>query len=86
MSDKLKRDKEFMLNAANQNGYSLRFASGELKNDREVVLTAVRQDGLAHLLRIQRDQGIVLKAIKQRTRERFRTCDESSQMQWFCFA
>jgi hypothetical protein len=38
-------DKEFILEAVKQNGYSLKYASKELKNDKEVVLEAVKQNG-----------------------------------------
>jgi hypothetical protein len=40
----LKNDKEVVLEAVEQDGNALEFASEELKNDKEVVLTAIAQD------------------------------------------
>ena len=44
VSPKLKADKDFILDAVQQNGSALRYASDELISDREVVLAAVNQN------------------------------------------
>ena len=43
--EKLKRDREVVLEAVKQDGYALRFASEELRGDRDVVMEAVKQNG-----------------------------------------
>ena len=46
-SAEMKNDKEVVLAAVKQDGYSmsLQYASADLKNDKEVVLAAVKQEG-----------------------------------------
>ena len=46
-SDELKGDREVVLAAVQQDGYTLGFAPDQLKGDREVVLAAVQQNGNA---------------------------------------
>jgi hypothetical protein len=41
---RLRNDKELILEAVNQDGTSLMFASDKLRNDEEVVLVAVSQN------------------------------------------
>lgn len=60
-------NKEKVLEAVKNDGYSLQYASDELKNDKEVVLTAVKQNGniLEYLpYKYKNDYEIVLEAIK----------------------
>ena len=61
-------DKEFVLAAVTEYGYSLENAHEDLKKDREVVLAAVTQDGstlrYAHE-DLRNDREIVLAAVTQ---------------------
>jgi CxxC motif-containing protein len=61
-------DKEVVLEAVKQNGYSLEYASEELKNNKEVVLEAVKQNGYSlHYAseELKNNKEVVLEAIKQ---------------------
>jgi len=44
-SDQFKSDKDVVLEAVKQDGYSLEFAAEHLKSDKDVVLEAIKQDG-----------------------------------------
>ncbi|MEI7488669.1 MAG: DUF4116 domain-containing protein [Chryseobacterium sp.] len=46
-NNRLRNDKDFVLQAVKQRGVALSFASEDLKNDRDVVLEAVKQNGVA---------------------------------------
>lgn len=43
-SEKLRNDKDVVLEAVKQDGRALRFASENLRNDKDVVLEAIKQD------------------------------------------
>ena len=43
-SDRLKDDKDIVIEAVKNNGFALEFASDRLKNDKEIVLEAVKQN------------------------------------------
>lgn len=47
VSEKLRNNKEFMIEVVKQDGYALEFAGEEQKNNTEVVLEAGKQDGYA---------------------------------------
>jgi hypothetical protein len=67
-SEDLRKDKEFMLLAMQQNGLALQYAPEELQNDYEIVLTAVKQNGLAIAYAsedLRKDSKIGLEAMKQ---------------------
>ena len=38
-------NKEYVLKAVKNNGYSLEYASNELKNNKEIVLEAIKKNG-----------------------------------------
>ena len=60
-------DKEVVLNAVQQYGRALKFASEELCNDKEVVLNAIQQDewALAYVSKeLQDDKEIALTALQ----------------------
>jgi len=66
-SDTLKNDKDIVLEAIKNNGYSLEYASDRLKNDREIVLEAIKTDFWALKYAsdtLKNDKEIVLEAIK----------------------
>ena len=42
-SDRLKNNKEIVLEAVKQNGLALEYASDRLKNNEEIVVTAIKQ-------------------------------------------
>ena len=63
---------EVALQAVDQNGMSLRYASKELQNDKEIVLLAIAQDGkcifssLQYASKdLQNDKEVVLRAVAQ---------------------
>jgi hypothetical protein len=61
-------DKEMVLEAVKQNGYSLKYASKELKNDKEVVLEAVKQYSYSLQYaskELKNDKEVVLEAVKK---------------------
>jgi general stress protein YciG len=61
-------DKEVLLEAVKQNGYSLQYASEELKNDKEFILEAAQQNGnsLKYASKeFKNDKEVVLEAVKQ---------------------
>lgn len=67
-SDRLKNDKEIVLEAVKANGYALQFASDELKSDKEIVLKAVKESGYALKYasdELKNDIEIVLEAVKE---------------------
>lgn len=66
-SPALLRNREFMLEAIEQDPLSLQYASKELRDDRKLVLTAVQQDGFAlkfASLRLRDDYEIVMAAMR----------------------
>ena len=69
IADKNLRDnKELILEAVRDNGFSLEYASDQLKNDREVVETAVKQNGDALKYasdQLKNDREVVETAVKQ---------------------
>jgi hypothetical protein len=67
MSDKLKHDKDVVLNCVSQLGNKLQFASADLQDDYDVVLTAVKNEGDALRYaseRLRTDPKIVKAAIR----------------------
>lgn len=67
-AEELKKDKGFMMEAVQTNGFALEHASMGLKKDKDVVCRAVHQNGLAlHLAASepQNDSDVVLAAIRQ---------------------
>ena len=67
-SNELRHNREIVLAAVTQNGYSLQYASNELQNDREIVLAAVTQDGYAlHYAsnELRNNREVVLAAVAQ---------------------
>lgn len=61
-------DREEVLEAVKQNGWSLQYASEDLKRDREIVLTAVKQYGRSLQYageELRGDREIVLAAVKR---------------------
>jgi hypothetical protein len=78
-SDRIKNDREVILNAVKNNGKILRFASDELKNDREIVLIAVKNWGLSLQYgskNLRADKEVVLAAMKENSLA-FKYADES---------
>eukprot|EP00435_Cladocopium_sp_Y103_P024626 s215_g6.t1 len=68
-SETLASDKEFVLQAVQENGFALQFACEELQSDKEVVIKAVRQHGYALRFAcetLKSDKEVVIEAIKQR--------------------
>jgi predicted methyltransferase len=66
--DELRRNKDFILAAVNQNGSVLQFASEELRGDKDVVLAAVAQKGLtlrSASEQLRGDKDVVLVAVVQ---------------------
>ncbi len=66
--DSLKKDREIISIAVQQDGRSLQFADKSLKKDREIVLAAVKQNGKALYFAdesLKKDREIVLAAVKQ---------------------
>ena len=64
----LKKDKEIVLSAVQQNGYSLKYADESLKKDKEIVLSAVQQNGYSLKYAdesLKKDKEIVLSAVQQ---------------------
>ncbi len=67
VSDNLKNDKEFVLEAVKSNGYALEYASDNLKNDKDFVLEVVKQDvrALEYVPdNLKNDKEFVLEAVK----------------------
>lgn len=70
-SDRLKKDKNFILQVVGQSKFSgsaLQFVSEELKSDREFIMQVIKIDGLAICEaspEIQNDREFILKAVKQ---------------------
>jgi hypothetical protein len=70
-SDRIKNDREVILNAVKHNGKALCFASEQMKNDRDIVITAVQNCGFAlrHASKnLRADKDVVLAAMKEDTR------------------
>ena len=68
IENELRNDKEFVLKAVKQDGWTLYHASKELKNDKEFVLEAVKQNGWALYYaskELRNDKEVVLEAVKQ---------------------
>ena len=68
-SERLRNDKDVVLNAVEKNGVCLQFASDNLKNDREIVLIAVQNDGQALEYasdNLKNDREIVLIAVQDK--------------------
>ena len=66
-SEKIKNDKEVILEAVKKDGASIFYASQELRADREIVLEAVRTYSYALSYasqELQNDKEIVLEAVK----------------------
>jgi len=71
--------KEEVLEAVNNIGSLLKYASEKLRNDKEVVLAAVRQDGLAleyASKELKGDRDVVLAAVWQDAYALSRASDE----------
>ena len=67
VSEKLRGDREVVMEAVRQNGLALEHASEELRGDREVVMEAVRQIGsaLQHASEeLKDDREILMEAVK----------------------
>ena len=67
-SEALAKDKQFNLQAVQQNSRALEFASETLQSDREVVMEAVRQYGSALRFAsstLQSDKEVVMEAVRQ---------------------
>jgi len=65
LSESLKKDKDFMLEATKRDGFALQYASDKLRADREVVIQAVRERGgsLRHASdELRGDQDLVVLA------------------------
>ena len=67
VSDKLKDDKEVVIEAIKRNGLALEFASDRLKDDKDIVIEAVKNNGFALEFasdRLKNDKEIVFNAVK----------------------
>jgi hypothetical protein len=76
-SQELQNDKEVVLAAVQENGFSLGYASRELKSDKEVCLAAVQQTGWALEYaseELRSDKEVALAAVKQDGWALFYTC------------
>jgi hypothetical protein len=64
----LKNNKEIVMAAVKNNGYSLTYASKELRNDKDLVLTSISKDVLNFLIRtsnpLSLDSEILWKSMK----------------------
>lgn len=71
VSDRLKRDRAFMLDAVRLNGLALQYAQGGLTEDRELCLAAIENNGLALQYAsedLTKDEGFSLAAIEKSPR------------------
>ena len=62
-----RNDRDFVLAAVQEDGYSLEYASEELRNDREIVLAAVQENGYALEYaseELRNDREFVLAAVQ----------------------
>ena len=67
-SEALAKDKQFTLQAVQQNGRALEFASETFQRDKEVVMEAVRQNGSVQRFAsrtLQSDKEVVMEAVRQ---------------------
>lgn len=68
VSERQRRDKNFVLEVVRRHGRDLKYASKDLRGDREVVLEAVKQNGWALRYASEDLRGskeVVLEAVKQ---------------------
>ena len=66
--EEMKGDREVVMTAVLQSGFSLQFATGEMKGDREVVMTAVSRHGRALAYATEEMKGdheVVMAAVSQ---------------------
>ena len=67
-SERIKNDKDFMLNIVKYAGEALEYAPEKLRNDREIVLAAVKQNAKAleyASSELKNDKEVVLEVVKQ---------------------
>ena len=60
-SERLKDDKEIVLEAVSKDGWGLKYVSDRLKDDKEVVLEAIKNNGLALAYASNRVQAEIIK-------------------------
>ena len=85
VDESLKKDKEFVLIAVQNNGLTLQYLSNfwttTLRKDRSIVMAAVKNNGMALQYAdysLQRDKYVVINAIKQ-NKEAIKYADDSLQ-------